>query len=73
MKHIEALIDDGGDITMGYLPGVGCVATAADDHNTIAMLTRRNGESLNALLKRLSSAIGRYYDDGETIDEVNSP
>lgn len=41
MKHIEALIDDGGDITMGYLPGVGCVATAADDHNTIAMLARK--------------------------------
>jgi hypothetical protein len=33
----------------------------------------RNGESLNNLLKRLDSAIGRYYDDGQTIDEVNSP
>jgi hypothetical protein len=73
MKNIEALIDDGGEITMGYLPGVGCVATASDDHNTVAMLTRRNGESLNALLERLGSAIGRYYDDGKIIDEVNSP
>lgn len=72
MKNIEALIDDGGEITMGYLPGVGCVATAADNHNTVAMLARRSGESLNALLKRLGSAIGRYHDNGETIDEVNS-
>ena len=72
MKNIEALIDEGGEITIGHLAGVGCVATAADDHNTVAMLARRDGESLNALLKRLGSAIGRYYDDGETIDEVNS-
>ena len=64
--------DEGGEITIGHLAGDGCVATAADDHNTVAMLARRDGESLNALLKRLGSAIGRYYDDGETIDEVNS-
>ena len=26
-----------------------------------------------ALLKRLDRAIGAYYDDGETVDEVNGP
>jgi hypothetical protein len=71
MKHIEALIDDGGDITVGDIYGVGCAATAADGHNTLAMLARRDGETLNALLKRLDRALGRYYDDGTVVDEVN--
>jgi hypothetical protein len=71
MKNIEALIDDGGEVTLGHIGGVGCAATAADGHNALAMLARREGETLNALLKRLDRAIGRYYDDGETIDEIN--
>ena len=52
MKNIEALIADGGDITIGAIYPVECVATAADDSNAIAMLVRRDGETLNALLKR---------------------
>jgi len=73
MKNIEALIDDGGDITLGHLDGIGCVASAADGSNALAMLTRRDGETLNALLKRLDRAVARYYKDGETIDEINTP
>ena len=63
----------GGEITVGHLSGIGCAATAADGHNALAMLARRDGETLNALLKRLDNAIGRYYDSGETIDEIHSP
>jgi hypothetical protein len=33
-KHIEALIDQSGDITVWNIHGVGCAATAADGHNT---------------------------------------
>lgn len=73
MKNIEALIDDGGEITVGHISGVGCAATAADGHNALAMIARREGESLTALIKRLDKAIGRYYDLGETTDEINSP
>jgi hypothetical protein len=73
MKNIEALIQDGGDITLGRLPPIDCAATAADGHNAIAMLVRRDGETLNALLKRLDRAIGAYYEDGETVDEINGP
>lgn len=73
MKHIEALIEDGGEITLGALPPHECAATAADGSNSLAMLVRRDGETLNALLKRLDRAIGAYYDEGETVDEVNGP
>lgn len=73
MKNIEALIEDGGEITLGRLHAIDCAATAADGHNAVAMLVRRDGESLSALIRRLDRAIGTYYDDGETVDEVNGP
>ena len=71
MKNIEALIADGGDITIGAVFPVECAATAADSHNTVAMLVRRDGETLNALLKRLDKAIAKFYDDDEFVDEIN--
>ena len=72
MKHIEALIADGGEITVGALWPHPCVATAADQHNALAMLVRRDGEALQALLQRLDQAIAKAYDDDGFTDEVNS-
>ena len=40
MKNIEALIEDGGGITLGAIGVIKCAATAADDHNALAMLVR---------------------------------
>ena len=71
MKNIEILIEDGGEITLGRLHAIDCAPTATDGHNTVAMLVRRNGETLGALLKRLDRAVAAYYGDGETVDEVN--
>ena len=71
MKNIEALIADGGDITLGAIGSIECAATAADGHNALAMLVRREGETLNALLRRLDRAIARYFDTGESTDEIN--
>ena len=36
-----------------------------------ALLVRRDGETLNALLKRLDRAIGKFLDDDEIVDEIN--
>jgi hypothetical protein len=71
MKNITALIDEGGNITLGALPPHACVAAAADDSNALAMIVRREGETLNALLKRLDKAIGLAWSDDLFIDEVN--
>jgi hypothetical protein len=71
MKSIEALIDEGGTITLGAIDPAACAATAAGAHNTRAMLLRKDGETLTALLKRLDRAIGRFYETGEAVDEVN--
>ncbi|MEB0056212.1 hypothetical protein [Variovorax sp. LG9.2] len=70
MKNIEALIADGGDITLGAVYPIECAATAADGHNSVAMLVRRKGGTLDALLKRFDKAIAKFYDDGETIGSV---
>jgi len=72
MKNIEALIADGGNISMGAVFTVECAATAADNHNTVAMLVRRNGETLSALLKWLDKAIGKFYDGDEIVNEINA-
>ena len=71
MKHIEMLIDDGGEITLGAAGGTQCTATAADHHNCLAMLVRRDGETLTALLRRLDKAIGTVLDGGDPIDEIS--
>jgi hypothetical protein len=73
VKNIEALIVDGGEITLGATGDIECAATAADGSNALAMLVRREGETLNALLKRLDKAIARFYETGETTDEINPP
>ena len=73
MKNIETLIDDGGEITIGAIGSTPCAATAADQHNALTMLVRRDGETLNSLLKRLDRAIGRFYETDETTDEINPP
>jgi len=73
VKNIEMLIDDGGEITLGAHHPIECAATAADAHNALAILVRRDGEALTALLKRLDRAIARFYADGEVTDEINGP
>ena len=71
LKNIELLIADGGDISVGALPPYACAATAADGSNALAMLVRRDGETLDALLVRLDKAIGLAWSDDVFIDEVN--
>lgn len=73
MKNIEALIENGGEITIGAVYPIDCAATAADADQAVAMLVRRDGETLNSLLKRLDRAIGRFYDHDEFVDEINAP
>jgi len=49
LPHIAELIQD-GEITVGVVRPVGCVAVASDADTTLAMLVRRKGETLTQLL-----------------------
>ena len=72
LPHIAELISD-GEITVGTLVPVGCVAIATDGHNTLAMLKRREGESLAQLLTRLDLAIEKALTEDVFTDEINTP
>ena len=63
MKH--------GQITIGNVRPVGCVAVAHDGRQTVAMLLRREGETATELLTRLDVAIAKAITEGVRVDEVN--
>ena len=46
---------------------------AHEGHHTLAMLKRREGESLAQLLTRLDLAIARAHTDDIFTDEINTP
>ena len=72
LPYIAELIKD-GEITVGVLRPVGCIATASDGHNCLAMLVRRKGETLVQLLTRLDLAIAKAYTEDIFTDEINPP
>ena len=72
LPNIAELIAD-GEITVGVLRPIGCVATATDGHNCLAMLVRRRGETLTQLLTRLDLAIAKAFTEDIFTDEINSP
>ncbi len=72
LPNIADLISD-GEITVGVFRPVGCVATATDGHNCLAMLVRRRGETLAQLLTRLDQAIDKALTEDIYTDEINPP
>jgi hypothetical protein len=62
-----------GEITIGVLRPIGCVATATDGDNCLAMLVRRRGETLAQLLARLDQAIHKALTEDLYTDEINPP
>ena len=72
LPNIEYLIDGNGEITIGGIGPIHCAATAADDDQSLAMLVRRDGETLKQLLVRLDRAIGKAVEDEIFIDEINN-
>ena len=71
LPNIEQLIDGEGQITIGAIHPLRCVAIANDGHSSLAMLVRRDGETLAQLLIRLDAAIAKAYDENTLTDEVN--
>jgi len=71
--NIEWLIAEGGAIHVGRVASIDCVASAADEHICYAMLARRDGETVLALLARLDRSIALAAETSEPIDEINGP
>ena len=71
LANIVALIDAGGQITIGAVDPVECAAIANDDHDCLAMLSRKSGETLQQLLERLDAAIELAWTTEHFTDEIN--
>ena len=71
LPNIAQLVEY-GQITVGVLHRVGAVAVASDGHNSLAMLVRRQGETLEALLTRLDQAIDKAINEEIFTDEINT-
>jgi len=71
LPNIEDLIDGDGEVTIGCIAPIGCAAVASDGHQALAMLMRRDDETLAQLLMRLEAAIDLAYEEQIFIDEVN--
>jgi hypothetical protein len=72
LPNIEFLIDGNGEITIGAIASIPCAATAADEDQCLAMLVRRDGETLGQLLIRLDRAVEITAEDEAFIDEINN-
>ena len=70
LPHIEELIEF-GEITVGNKYPIGGVAVASDGHNPLAMLVRRDGETLAQLLTRLDHAVAKALEEDIYTDEIN--
>jgi hypothetical protein len=58
---------------IGTVAPIRAAAVAHDGTQTLAMLRRRSGEGLPALLDRLDAAIGTAKSTGSRVDEINDP
>jgi len=68
--HIEALIAEGGEISLGRFGLIPCAVFARNETKSVAVLIRKEEESLPDLLARLDEAI-RSGKEGKMIDEVS--
>ena len=73
LANIAALIDNGGQITLGAMEPLPCVAIANADYACLAMLQRRPDESVPQLLDRLDRSIAIAWATDQLIDEINPP
>ena len=72
LPNIDFLIDGEGDITIDLVGPISCAATACNEHQALAMLVRRDGETLEQLLIRLETAIEKAIEEEIFIDEINN-
>jgi hypothetical protein len=70
LPHIEELIKF-GEIMVGNKHPIGGVAVASDENNALAMLVRRDRETLAQLLSRLDQAVAKALDEDIYTDEIN--
>ena len=67
---LQALMDDGGQVTMGAVDAIPAAAIASMPQGMLAGLMRRNGESWNELLLRLNEAVMQSVVENRVISDL---
>lgn len=67
---LQALMDDGGQITLGAVDAIPAAAIASMPQGMLAGLMRRNGESWNDLLLRLDAAVVQSIVENRVIGDL---
>ena len=67
---LEALIGDGGQITLGAVGPIRNAAIAAMPAGMLAALVRRQGETLPQILQRLDAAVVQAVVENRVINEM---
>jgi hypothetical protein len=73
LPTLEQFLAGDGQISLGTIGPISCAAIASDEHNMLAALMRRPGETLQQLLERLDRAVQLALDRGILTDEINTP
>jgi hypothetical protein len=68
---LQALMDDGGQVTMGAVDAIPAAAIAFMPQGMLAGLMRRNGESWNELLLRLDEAVMQSVVENRVISDLH--
>src|SRR6267378_5971691 len=66
---LQALMDDGGQVTLGAISGISAAAAASMPTGMMAGLMRREGEAREALLLRLHEAVMQSVVENRVISD----
>jgi len=67
---LQALMDDGGQVTLGAVDAIPAAAIASMPHGMLAGLMRRSGESWSDLLLRLDAAVVQSVVENRVISDL---
>lgn len=73
LPTLEAFLAGDAQISIGTIGPIHCAAIANDEHNMLAALIRRPGETLPQLLERLDAAVYLALEENQFTDEINTP
>lgn len=68
---LQALMDDGGQVTIGAMGSIPAVAIAMTPKGMLVGLLRRKGETWTALLARLDSTVVQAVIEDRIISELH--
>ena len=71
LTNLLEFLDCEGHVSLGPAGGVSCAAVASDEHNQLAAVARKPGESIFSLLARLDEAIDKAWNEESYVDEIN--